>query len=257
MNLNTLNAAHVEHKSNEVPFALYKNNFNPGKGASYFARLINQGTCTDEDLACDIIAAGLASGLTKEMLLEAANLFRNAKIARLLTGCTVDDGVTRCSLSLSGTFASPGESYSPERHSVSLGCSVSHKMKSVIKEVTPVIRQGNSILPAITEVLDLESKGSEVLTRGGFLEIKGANLSVAGGNEDVGLYFVNAQDESKTVRMDADKIGRNSPSSLCCVVPADLSEGTYKIMIRTQFLSGKSLSKDTRAYVFESEFHVA
>lgn len=256
MNINTLSTAQIEHKSNEVPFALYKNNFSSGKGASYYARLINQGTCSDEDLACDIIAAGLSSGLTKEKLLEVAALFRNAKIARLLTGCTVDDGVARCSLSLSGTFTSPGESYSPERHSVSLGCTASHKMKSVIKEVSPVIRQGNAILPVITEVLDLESKGSEVLTRGGFLEIKGMNLAVAGVNEDVGLYFVNTQDESKTVRLEADKIGRNSSKSLCCVVPTDLSEGTYKIMVRTQYLSGKSLVKDTRTCVFESEFRL-
>lgn len=257
MNINTLNSVQIEHKSNEVPFALYKNNFNSAKGSSYFARVINQGTCTDEDLACDIIAAGLASGLSKERLLEIAALFRNAKIARLLTGCTVDDGVAKCYLGLSGAFLSQNDSYSPERHSVTLNCNASPKMKPIIKEVTPTIRQGNTILPAITEVHDLESGGSDTLTRNGFLEVKGANLAIAGKNEDVGLYFVNTEDESKTVRLGTDKIGRNDPSSLCCVVPSKLADGTYKIMIRTQFLSGKSLSKDTRAYVFESEFHVA
>lgn len=257
MNLNTLNAAKIEHKSNEVPFALYKNNFKSGKSQSYYARLISQGTCTDEDLACDIIAASLSSGLTKEKLLEIAALFRSAKIARLLTGCTVDDGITKCSLSLSGKFASQNESYSPERHTVSLSCNASSKLKPVIKEVTPVIRQGNSIFPVITEVLDLESKGSETLTRGGFLEIKGMNLVVAGGNDDVGLYFVETTDEAKTVKLGVDKIGRNCPSSLCCVVPAELSEGTYKIMLRTQFLCGKAFSKDTKECKFESEFTVA
>ncbi len=257
MNINTLNSVQVEHKSNEVPFALYKNNFGLGKGSAYFARVINQGTCTDEDLACDIITAGLSSGLSKEKLLEVAALFRNAKIARILTGCTVDDGVTRCGLGISGTFISQNDPYSPERHSVTLRCTASPKMKPIIKEVTPTIRQGNTILPAITEVHDLESGGSDTLTRNGFLEVKGANLTVAGDNEDVGLYFVHTEDEAKTVRLGADKIGRNGPSSLCCVVPSELAAGTYRIMIRTQHLSGKSLSKDTRAYVFESEFQIA
>ena len=257
MNINTLNAAKAEHKSNEVPFALYKNNFRSGKGSAYFARIINQGTCTDEDLACDIIAAGLASGLTKETLLEVAALFRNAKIARLLTDCTVDDGVTKCALGLSGTFISQNDPYSPERHSVTLKCNTSPKMKPIIKEVTPTLRQGNTILPTITEVHDLESGGSDTLTRSGFLEVKGANLTIAGENEDVGLYFVSTEDESKTVRLGADKIGRNNPSSLCCVVPSELVAGTYKIMIRTQHLSGKTLAKDTREYVFEGEFQLA
>lgn len=256
MNLNTLNAAKIEHKSNEVPFALYKNNFKSGKSQSYYARLISQGTCTDEDLACDIIAASLSSGLTKEKLLEIAALFRIAKIARLLTGCTVDDGVTKCSLRLSGKFSSQNESYSSERHTVSLSCNASSKLKPIIKEVTPVIRQGNTIFPVITDVLDLESKSSDVLTRGGFLEIKGMNITIVGENEDVGLFFVNTADETKTVILSAEKMGRNSPSSLCCVVPAELSEGKYKIILRTQYVAGKALSKLTKEYEFESDFRI-
>lgn len=110
MNINTLNAVQIEHKSNEVPFALYKNNL--GNTPSYFARVISQGTCTVDDLACDIISSGIAGDFSKEKLLEAAALFRSAKIARILTGCTVDDGITRCWLSLSGTFNTQNDSYS-------------------------------------------------------------------------------------------------------------------------------------------------
>ena len=256
MNINTLSAAQVEHKSNEVPFALYKNNFADSE-PSYFARVINQGTCTDEDLACDIITAGLSGGLTKEKLLEVASLFRNARIARILTGCTVDDGITSCGLSLSGKFLSQNDTFSPERHAVSLGCRASTRLKPVLQSVTPVIRRGNVILPAITEVLDLESRGAQTLTRNGFLEVKGVNLTVTGDNEDVGLYFVCTEDDSKTVRLGTEKIGRNEPSTLCCVVPAELEEGTYRIMVRTQYLSGKNLSKETKAFTYGQELRVS
>ena len=156
MNINTLNAVQIEHKSNEVPFALYKNNL--GNTPSYFARVISQGTCTVDDLACDIISSGIAGDFSKEKLLEAAALFRSAKIARILTGCTVDDGITRCWLSLSGTFNTQNDSYSTERHSLSLTSTVSSKVKDILQKVTPVIRRGNSIVPVITEVFDLETK---------------------------------------------------------------------------------------------------
>ena len=59
MNINTLNTTAAEHKSNEVPFALYKNALSGKTAGSYYARVINQGTCTTEDLVCDIITAGL------------------------------------------------------------------------------------------------------------------------------------------------------------------------------------------------------
>ena len=254
MNINTLNAVQIEHKSNEVPFALYKNNL--GNTPSYSARVISQGTCTVDDLACDIISSGIAGDFSKEKLLEAAALFRSAKIARILTGCTVDDGITRCWLSLSGTFNTQNDSYSTERHSLSLTSTVSSKVKDILQKVTPVIRRGNSIVPVITEVFDLETKGSEVLTRNGFLEIKGTNIAVQGQNEEVGLYFVNTEDESKNVKLGAEKLGRNTSGSLCCVVPSELEEGTYRLMIRTQSLSGKVLSKEIKECVSEQTFRI-
>ena len=115
-------------------------------------------------------------------------------------------------------------------------------------------KEGQKII--ITEVFDLETKGSEVLTRNGFLEIKGTNIAVQGQNEEVGLYFVNTEDESKNVKLGAEKLGRNTSGSLCGVVPSELEEGTYRLMIRTQSLSGKVLSKEIKECVSEQTFRI-
>lgn len=257
MNINTLNSAAAEHKSNEVPFALYKNTLGGKTAGSYYARVINQGTCTTEDLICDIITAGLNKGYSKEELLSVASLLKNAKLARILSGCTVDDGFTKSSLKLSGVFKSKNDTFSSDRHALSVSCCVTAETKELVKEIVPVIRQGNSISPEITEVHDLESKSAEYLTKGGFLGIKGTNITVSGKNEDVGLYFVNSADESKTVRLTAEKLGRNEPKTVSCVVPSELESGSYRIMIKTQFTSGKNMSKETKTHTFEKEFQTA
>ena len=256
MNINTLNTTTIEHKSNEVPFALYKNTLADTTQDSYYARVINQGTCTTEDLVCDIITAGLNENYSKEDLLKVAALIKNAKLARILTGCTVDDGFAKSSLKLSGVFKSKSDTFDSDRHEVSVSCNVTAETKEVVKSVVPVIRQGNSIIPEITEVFDLESKGSEYLSKGGFLNIMGTNIEVAGINEDVGLYFVNCDDETKTVKLSVEKLGRNEPKTVSCVVPTVLESGTYKIMIKTQFVMGKFLSKETKTNTFGTKFRI-
>lgn len=257
MNINTLNTAAAEHKSNEVPFALYKNMLSEANSSSYYARIINQGTCTIEDLVCDIITAGLNKSYSKEELLAVASLLKNAKLARILTGCTVDDGFTKSSLKLSGAFKSKNDTFSSDRHTLSVSCCVTAETKELVKTIVPVIRQGNSIVPEITEVYDLESQSSEYLTKGGFLDIKGTNIAVTGDNEDVGLYFVNCDDEAKTVKLSKEKLGRNAPKTISCVVPSGLESGTYRIMIKTQFIAGKALSKETKTNTFGTEFKTA
>lgn len=256
MNINTLNSTSVEHKSNEVPFALYKNMLTEATSGGYYARVINQGTCTTEDLVCDIITAGLNGNYSKEELMAVASLLKNAKLARILTGCTVDDGFTKSTLKLTGAFKSKNDTFSSDRHTLSVTSSVTAETKELVKSIVPVIRQGNSIIPEITEVYDLESKSAECLTKGGFLDVKGTNIEVAGDNEDVGLYFVNCEDEAKTVKLSTEKLGRNDPKTVSCVVPNELESGTYKIMIKTQFIAGKALSKETKTNTFGTEFRI-
>jgi hypothetical protein len=240
-----------------VPFALYKNSLKNSKDKGYYARVINQGTCTMEDLVCDIITAGLNKEYSKEDLLTVATLLKNAKLARILTGCTVDDGFTKCALKLSGGFMSKNDNYSTERHTLSVSCSINPEAKELVKTIVPVIRQGNIIEPEITGVFDLETKTDNFLTRNGFLDIKGTNIAVAGENEDIGIYFVNSVDESKTIKLPVEKLGRNEPKRISCVVPGELESGSYKIMVKTQFTSGKYFSKETKTNIFKKEFHVA
>lgn len=122
--------------------------------------------------------------------------------------------------------------------------------KKVFSEIEPVIRQGNSIKPFITGVYDAASKSGGTLTKGGFLEIRGENIRICGDEEENGLYFVNIQDESNTVKLSAGELGINKSSCIACVVPADLESGTYSIKVVTRFMGGGTLRKEPQEYTF-------
>ena len=102
--------------------------------------------------------------------------------------------------------------------------------------------------------MDIESGKDSFLTPGGFLDITGKSILVTGTNEDVGLYFVNAEDKSKTVKVPASKIGVNTSRRIACVVP-NLESGSWKIRIVTQ-CSKNTPRKESQLFTYDTVFGV-
>lgn len=252
MNINTLTTKELEHKDGTLPVALYPNNMAKNKNGknSFYAMTIIRGRCDDKDIANDIVIAGMNGDLTLEQLLRAMELAKNARLARLADGYAVDDGINKSQLKVNGPFESESENYSSEKHSISISSHPTAEAKAVFSKIIPSIRQGNTIKPEITSVYDLKSKSGSVLTRGGYLEIKGANIKICGDSGEVALYFVNKDDSSKTVKLLVDDLGSNKASCLACVVPAELESGTYSIKIVTQFMGGKSFRKESQSVTY-------
>ena len=224
MNINTLAQQVSDRKSGDLPVALYPNKMRQQVDGrlTYFARVINRGVCTNSDIANDIVASGLNGELIREQLLRAAELFTNARLSRIADSYTVDDGICRTYVKVTGSFASEADAFSTERHGIGLRSYATAEAKEALSELRPVIRQGNSTRPVITKIRDLESGKDDTLTRGGFLDIRGANLCIGGDAEDVGLYFEHTEDSGKAIRLSAQKLGTNTATRIVCVVPLGL-----------------------------------
>lgn len=179
-----------------------------------------------------------------------------AILDRVANSNTVDCGLGVFGAKLNGTFETESDSYNREKHSIDLGFRSGKPVRELFKKLEVVIRQGNSTKPMISDVYDLESGGVENLTKGGFLEITGSNLTLQGEDASVGLYFVNVEDESKTVKLDCSKMGINSSSQLACVVPTTLSAGNYRIRVVTQFAKSRTPRKDPVDFTFDKLFTV-
>lgn len=253
MNINTLSAPVAEHKSGSLPIALYPNAMRrkaDGK-QTFFARPVGRKRLSMEDIATDMIVAGVNNGLTSEQIASIWKNINNAILDRVSNGCSVDGGLGIYSPRITGRFETENDTFNPQRHCIDMAFRTGNNVKSHLAKLDVVIRQGNSARPHISDVHDLESGGSEFLTKGGFLEITGSNLALEGVDDSVGLYFMNVEDETKSIKLEKGKMGTNSPTRLACVVPATLADGTYRIKVVTQFIKAKATRKEPLSFVFD------
>lgn len=246
-------------KQGKLSVALYQNKIkkNADENVTFYARTINRGICNNEDLASELILLGKNNGLSKEQIVKIAELLNEAKLSKISDGFIVDDGLFRSSAKVKGSFDSDSEAFNKEKHNIEIAVSPVAAVKNTLASLEPVITQGNSVKPTITEVSDLESQSSDTLTKGGFLDVYGSNIRIGGEAPDVGLYFVNVEDETKNVCLKKESIGTNSQNHLACVVPVDLQPGSYKIKVVTQALSSKIFRRQPLEFTFNTVLTVA
>ncbi len=258
MNINTLSKEEIDYKSGSLPIALYPNAMRrtaDGK-QTYFARPINRSRLTMDDIASDMVVTGVNNGLTKDQITAVWNNINSAILDRIANSNTVDCGLGVFGAKLNGTFETESDSFNHEKHSIDIGFRSGKAVREQLKKLEVVIRQGNTIRPQISDVYDLDSGGDERLTKGGFLEIAGSNLTIQGEDASVGLYFENVEDSTKTVKLDSSKMGINSSSRLACVVPTTLTAGSYRIRVATQFTRTKTPRKEPVEFTFDKLFTV-
>jgi hypothetical protein len=103
----------------------------------------------------------------------------------------------------------------------------------------------------IGESTDYTTGKSDIVTRGGILEIRGIGIKVAGDDkhtEDVGLYLEDAATNER-IKFKTTDFAFNSPHDLRAIVPTGLTvDKNYYIVIRTQasVKSSSSLLKNIR-----------
>ena len=256
MNINTLSKTTADYESSKLAVALYQTAMRTGKDGkkTYHARPIFRNKLTMENIANDIIATGSLTGYTVEQILSVWSVVNNAMIDRVLNGSIVDGGIGSYYAKISGSFDSEQSSFDSKKNAIDIAFRSGKEVKELTKSLTPVIAQGNSTKPEIVSVTDIESGKENVLTPGGFLDIAGKSILVTGTNEDVGLYFVNTEDEGKTVKVSASKIGVNTSSRIACVVP-NLESGSWRIKIVTQ-CSKNAPRKESQLFTYGTVFGV-
>lgn len=258
MNLNTLAAEEADYKSGSLPVALYPNVMRREKDGkqTFYARPIIRKHLSMEDIASDMVVEGVNDGMTREQIVSIWKNINCAVLDRVANSCSVDTGLCLCSTRVSGRFDTDSEEFSRKRHSIGMAFRTGRDVNEKLNELTVVIRQGNSVRPQIANIRDLESGKDGMLTPGGFLEITGSNLTIAGKDESVGLYFESEDNPDNTAVLGVKKMGTNSPSKLACVVPATLAAGSYRIKIVTQFMNSKVQRKKPLTFVHDTPLTV-
>lgn len=257
MNVNTITRNSEDYASGKLPVALYKNHMTAGEGKNnlYFARAASRTTLSMQNIAEDIIVTKALEGFSTEQIMKIWNVVNGAVIDRVLNGFTVDAGIGYFQARITGTFNSQQDSFDHKRHSIDVGFRSSPSVKELTASLDVLILQGNSIVPEITDVFDVASKERGILTPKKMLNITGKNIMLSGENEEVGLWFINTEDESKSVKVNASECGINKAGMISCVIP-ELEPGKYILKIVTQFSRSKLLSKDNKEFISNVIFTV-
>lgn len=257
MNVNTITRNSEDYASGKLPIALYKCNMSGrnGKVNGYYGRAASRTTLSMRNIAEDIIVTKALEGYQSEEILKIWTKVNGAIIDRVLNGFIVDAGIGSFQAKITGKFNSQQDTFDHKRHAIDVGFRSSSSVKAMTAELEPLILQGNSVCPVILSVTDVSSKEPGILTPQKMITITGKNIMLYGENEDVGLWFINTEDETKNVVVKASELGVNKCSLITCDIPV-LEPGTYRIRIITQYTKSSVPKKDSMEFTTEEVYSV-
>lgn len=260
MNVNTLTKKRQadDYVSSKLTVALYPTAMRKeadGK-TSYHARTLFRNKIGMEEIAHDVRATGSLTDFSFSQIMDMWNAVNSAVIDRILNGVIVDTGIGTLYAKVTGSFDGKTAQFDPEKNAIDIAFRAGRELKELASQIRPKIAQGNSVIPEILSVTELNRRDSTSLTPGGFLNITGRNICINGDNEDVGLYFENTDDDSKTVKLTKEMIGVNEPGKIACIIPS-LEAGTYRIRIVTQYSKGTITGRESKTDTYGETFTVA
>jgi hypothetical protein len=234
---------------------LYENQLTEDRN-DYAARVSAERTLTVRDLCRSAVERGGAD-VNAAAMEHAVDLFHQEMVYRLCDGFSVNTFWYNASTHVKGVFASPTETFDPDRHTLAVefrqGVELRRELGKVSVEVLGKAESG-CFIAQVEDVRTLSV--NDLLTPGRNARITGGKLKIEGEDPSCGVYFVNEADGAR-VRVDAADLVENLQGHLLVVIPT-LAPGAYRLEVTTQFTghSGKFL-KAPRTAAFDRLLTVA
>lgn len=237
----------MEKTLHKVKAYLYENQLTDDPN-DFIARVSSERSLNVEDICKSAVTRGGAD-ISAEAMRHGVELFQKEMAYLLSDGYSVNTGYFTAATLIKGTFNSPRETFSPDKHSVLFKFNQGEAMRKELSNIEVQVMGVAESSLRIAQVTDIKSDTvNELLTPERNLKISGYKIKLAGDNTSVGVYFRN-MDTNTSTKVDASDIVMNNPSELIVVVPA-LQPGTYQLEILTQFTVG-ALLKEPRSTTFE------
>lgn len=185
------------------------------------------------------------SGLREETILHVFAL-RNRVVKRLLlSGISVNDGITYASIAFRGTIEN--SQWDPERNSIVANFSMGAELRTAIKKTKVNIIGEKASAMYIGSVTDASTRAQDSsATAGRVFSMSGAKIKVVGTDKSVGITLTS--ESGVVTKITEDLYAENKPSKVAFIIPADLANGTYTVKLTTQYSSNnQSLLKTPRS----------
>lgn len=188
------------------------------------------------------------TGLRKETLAHAVDLFHRKLAELVLNGYSINTGLFRMVPQFKG-LVEDGV-WNPETNHIYILMQQDKVLREAIAETSVKILGEKGAAAYILGAQDTATRATDgSATPGRTFRLKGKNIRVTGDDESVGVYLIDS-DGTKT-KLDMDRIVTNNPSQVIVLLPSDLAEGSYELQIVTQYSGTGRLLKAPRTVTRE------
>jgi hypothetical protein len=217
----------------------------------FVAKVASEKSLTVADICQTAVKRGGAD-ISAAAMEHGVNLWLKEMAYRLCDGFAVHTGWFNVSANIKGTFNSPTEHFSPEKHAVLFEFHQGALLRKELGNVSVDILGVADASLSIAQAVDVKTGSvNDVITPNRNLRITGHKLKIMGESDENGVYFINSETEAR-IKVGKHDIVNNNPSELLVIIPEELTAGTYKLEVKTQFAShSKQVLKEPRSCVFD------
>lgn len=224
---------------------LYDNPLTEKEG-DFTARPVITTTLYNSDIAQRIVEK--RTEYRPETIVNILGLADQEKASAVAEGNSVVDGMGQYMVNIGGVFDAVTDLFDPAKHSLGIGYTPGKVVRGMLADTAVKISKEAATGPIIGKTLDIKTGSlNDRITAGKILKINGANLKIVGDEKQVGVFFIDSTDASKTFK--SEMLVDNNPSEVKAEIPA-LADGQYKLRIVTQYTKGAKQTKTVRTAEF-------
>ena len=183
------------------------------------------------------------TGLRPETLTHVVTLFERIVARFLMNGYYVNTGLFYAVPRFSGIIE--GGRWNPEKNSIYVAFIQDKVLREEIAKTDVVLQGEKNDVMYILETEDKKTKLKDgCMTPGRNFAVRGAFLKIVGEDASVGIAIRNKENDNVT-KVTVDMFATNNPSELIFLVPAELTDGEYKLTVTTQYTKGTGVTLKT------------
>ncbi|KXX69662.1 DNA-binding domain-containing protein [Flammeovirga sp. SJP92] len=221
-------------ENNQVDIQLYDLTVTPDPN-DFFGRVRSKGTLTNEAIASRIKKEG--SEYQAETIIELLNRADRIKSEGLAQGYSINTQFINARLGVSGVFYE--QVFNPLKQQLKAVINLTSNSREMIEKTKVTVLGQAQTGPVLLRVVDsLTGETNNQITPNNAVTLFGDRIKIEGDDahqEEVGLYFVNLDDQSKTK---VAQLISNENKAVIFMVPS-LPKGNYELELVTQ----RSLNK--------------
>ena len=235
-------------EKNKVMVELYNLSITERKD-DRFGRVVTNKSLNEDDLIKTAIAR--RTDLSPVTLKASIDILKQIAIEEVCNGASVAFGLGYFGLKVNGVFMGDNAQWDSTKHNLAVRVTPNVELRKAVGSTDVNVRglaSSGTFINSVTDVSSGEENGK--LTPGGGVNLTGTRIRIEGDHPSIGLKLVNVETEGETA-IPAGSILVNNPSNVTFIVPVDLPEGDYQLVLTTQFTGTKTLLKEPRSYTFE------